>query len=144
MSFCVHFTKSNIQRTFSWCKNVFVTFCYTKCTQRKMFSTSNLTNVFGAAVFFATSGRTQQKTKAVHYILLRPEGLRKMFSTAVQKCLFAYILRSQMWCQNVFWQTTAFWRTFSKGFLPENFVFASQKLRKCEYLLLSFLLCKKH
>ena len=49
-----------------------------------MFSTSNLTNVFGAAVFFATSGRTQQKTKAVHYILLR-----KMFSTAVQKCIFA-------------------------------------------------------
>ena len=23
MSFCVHFTKSNVQRTFSWCKNVF-------------------------------------------------------------------------------------------------------------------------
>ena len=61
-------------------------------------------------MFFATSGRTQQKTKAVHYILLRPEGLRKMFSTAVQKCLFAYILRSQMWCQNVFWQSIAFWQ----------------------------------
>ena len=54
-------------------------------------------NVFGTFYY----------VKRTHYILLR-----KMFSTAVQKCLFAYILRSQMWCQNVFWQSTAFWRTF--------------------------------
>ena len=77
------------------CKNVFVcknaflrTFYFVKCSASHL-TMSNLTNAFGAAVFFATSGRTQQKTKAVHYILLRPEGLRKMFSTAVQKEIFA-------------------------------------------------------
>ena len=68
--------------------------------------------MFGAAVFFA-----QQKTKAV------------------QKCLFAYILRSKMFStaknkgsakmdlmQKWIWCKNLFWRTFSKYFF-----FAKQK-----------------
>ena len=48
------------------CKNVFVcknaflrTFYFVKCSASHL-TMSNLTNAFGAAVFFATSGRTSQ------------------------------------------------------------------------------------